>query len=245
LGRTTWVVDVNDPANDDYGPGTYEYPTDGVFVPGVFDLLNFKVGYDENNLVFRAVMRGPVDNPWGAMNGLSIQAVDVYIDTDGLANGTRFLRSARNAAIASDHAWDYALTIAGWNYGFFTADAPDKASIDVSLTIFTDPGKNVMVGKIPLSAIPGDPATWAYAVAVLSNDGYGPNSVRDVLPVREQWRVGGGPDDSNHTRIIDFLWPEGGTPTQEEMLSIYPSSTADPAGLGADEFAQLKMYMLP
>ncbi len=245
LGRTTWVIDVNDPANDDHGPGTYEYPTDGVFVPGVFDLLNFKVGYDENNLVFRAEMRGPVDNPWGAPNSLSIQTIDVYIETDGASNGTRLLRNARNAALASEYAWDYALTIAGWNYGLFTSSSPEKASADFPLTIFTDPGKNVIVAKVPLSAIPGDPATWAYAVTVMSNDGYGVNGLRDVLPEKEQWRVGGGADDSNHTRIIDLLWPEGSTPTQEEMLSNYPPSTSDLASLSPDDFAQLQMYMLP
>ncbi|MCX6035306.1 MAG: hypothetical protein NTV38_10080, partial [Chloroflexi bacterium] len=30
LGRTTWVVTISDPANDDHGPGSYTYPTDTV-----------------------------------------------------------------------------------------------------------------------------------------------------------------------------------------------------------------------
>ncbi|MBM3152689.1 MAG: glycoside hydrolase [Chloroflexi bacterium] len=140
LGRTTYVIDVSDPADDDHGPGPYVYPTDGVFVPGVFDLLNFKVGYDENNLVFRMEMRGPVDNPWNAPNSLSIQAVDIYIDVDGPAAGNRLLRSARNASLTAESGWDFAMTVAGWNYGFFTAASPDKAASDVPLTIFTDPG---------------------------------------------------------------------------------------------------------
>ena len=83
-----------DPTGDDDGPGTYTYPTDGVFKPGVFDLLGFKVGQDENNLVFSLQMRGAVENPWGAPNGLSLQLVDIYIDTDGPATGNRMLRDA-------------------------------------------------------------------------------------------------------------------------------------------------------
>lgn len=238
LGRTTWVVTVRDPANDDHGPGSYRYPTDGVFKPGVFDLLAFQVGYDENNLVFRFEMRGPVENPWGSPNGLAIQLFDVYINTGTGANP--LMRGARNAAV--EGGWDYALTIAGWNYGFFTAASPEKASA-VPLTIITDPGKNMVVAKIPLSAIPGDPATWKYAVAVLSNDGYGPNGVRDVTPDGGQWAVGGAPNDKNHTRILDYLWPEGATPTQEEMLSTYTPSQSDPASLGPDGFAQVKLYV--
>jgi hypothetical protein len=239
LGRTTWVFTVSDPANDDYGPGTYTYPTDGVFKPGVFDLLNFQVGYDENNLVFRFEMRGPVENPWGSPNGLAIQLFDVYINTGAGANP--LMRYGRNTSLET--GWDYALTIAGWNYGFFVAADPEKSVSSVPLTIITDPGKNMVIAKVPLSAISGDPATWTYAVAVLSNDGYGINGVRDVSAEGGQWALGGAPSDKNHTRIVDYLWPEGSTPTQEEMLSTYTPSQSDPASLTAAEFPQAKMYL--
>ena len=245
LGRTTWVVTVDDPANDDHGPGTYTYPTDAVFKPGVFDLLNFQVGTDENNLVFSFKMRGPVENPWNAPSGLSLQTIDVYIDTDGAASGTRIFRNGRNAGLTSDHAWDYALTVAGWTNGLFAASAPDKAITSVPLTIITDPGKNLILAKIPLDAIPGDPTTWAFGVVVMSNDGYGINAVRDVKATGGQWTVGGAPADTNHSRILDFLWPAGQTPSQEEMLSSYPPSQADASGLSADELPQLQMYVLP
>lgn len=239
LGRTTWIVTVRDPANDDHGPGSYTYPGDAVFKPGVFDLLAFQVGYDENNLVFRFEMRGPVENPWGSPNGLAIQLFDVYINTGAGANP--LMRYGRNTAI--EGGWDYALSLAGWNFGFFTADAPDKAASSVPVTIITDPGKNMVIAKIPLSAIPGDPAAWKYAVAVLSNDGYGINGVRDVTAEGGQWALGGAPNDKNHTRIVDYLWPEGEMPTQEEMLSTYTASQSDPASLTAADFPQVRMYV--
>ncbi len=238
LGRTTWVVTASDPANDDHGPGTYTYPTDGVFKPGVFDLLSFQVGYDENNLVFRFEMRGPVENPWGSPNGLAIQLFDVYINTGTGANP--LMRNGRNTSLET--GWDYALTIAGWNYGFFTAAAPEKAASSVPVTIITDPGKNMVIAKVPLSSIPGDPTVWSYAVGVLSNDGYGINGVRDVTAEGGQWTLGGAPSDKNHTRIVDYLWPEGATPTQEDMLSTYTPSQSDPASLTAADFPQVKMY---
>jgi carbohydrate-binding DOMON domain-containing protein len=241
LGRTTWVVDINDPSGDDHGPGEYTYPTDAVFKPGVFDLLNFKVGYDENNLVFRVEMRGPVENPWGSPNGLAIQLIDIYLDTYGVPSGNRMLRNGRNAALTSAYGWDYVLTLAGWNYGVFTAAGPETVS-DIPLTIITDPVKNVILAKIPLTSIPGDPTSWYYTVAVLSNDGYGINWVRDVTPDGGQWIVGGSRMDTNHTRILDLLWPEGLTPSQETQLSIYTSSQADPASLSPDDFPQVLGY---
>lgn len=242
LGRINWVVQISDPANDDHGPGNYVYPTDGVFVAGVFDLLNFQVGSDENNLVFKAEMRGPVDNPWGSPNGLAIQTIDIYLDVDGAAYGARLLRSARNAALSENFAWDYALTIAGWQNGLFTAEDPENADINIPLTIVTDPGRRSILVKIPREAIPGEPSQWAYAVAVMSQDGYGPNGIRDVLPVAERWRIGGGPQGAtNMPRILDYLWPAGISPTQEEMLSAYTPLESLVSDLGADDFAQLEM----
>ncbi len=241
LGRTTWLVDLADPANDDHGPGSYTYPTDAVFKPGVFDLLEFKVGNDGNNLVFSVQMRGAVDNPWGAINGLSLQLIDIYIDTDGAANGARLLRNGRNAALSSGYAWDYAVSVAGWNAGVFTAASPESADKNIPLTIITDPGKNLIIAKIPLSAIPGNPAAWKFAVVVLSNDGYGINGVRDVTANGGQWSVGGAPADKNHTRILDLLRPAGLTPTQEELLLAYTPSQSDPASLGPDDFPQIQM----
>ena len=243
LGRTAWLVDLTDPADDDHGPGSYTVPTDAVFKPGVFDLLEFKVGNDGNNLVFSIQMGGPVENPWGAPNGLAIQLVDIYIDTDGAAGGTRLLRNGRNAALASGSAWDVALSLAGWNYGFFKSAAPETADKSVPVNIITDPGRNLIIAKIPLSAIPGDPSQWKFAVAVMSNDGYGINGVRDVTAEGGQWALGGAPADKNHTRIIDILWPAGMTPTQEEMLSAYTPSQADPASLGPDDFPQVPMFL--
>ncbi|MFW2383144.1 MAG: glucodextranase DOMON-like domain-containing protein, partial [Acidimicrobiales bacterium] len=38
------IREISDPANDDYGPGTYTYPTDAVFSPGSYDLLEVLAG---------------------------------------------------------------------------------------------------------------------------------------------------------------------------------------------------------
>jgi alpha-amylase/alpha-mannosidase (GH57 family) len=45
LGTMTLVLDITDPENDDYGPGSYPYPTDAVFgSKGAYDILNFPGG---------------------------------------------------------------------------------------------------------------------------------------------------------------------------------------------------------
>jgi len=83
------------------------------------------------------------------------------------------------------------------------------------------------------------------AVVLLGQEGYpatGVWRVRDVEPTAKQWRFGGGPEDINHTRIMDVAWPKGETPTQEEMLSKYPSiGTGNVDDLSPDGLAQLQM----
>ncbi|MGC9025861.1 MAG: glucodextranase DOMON-like domain-containing protein, partial [Chloroflexia bacterium] len=86
---------------------------------------------------------------------------------------------------------------------------------------------------------------WRYLAVVLGQEGY-PSSgvwrVRDVEPQAAQWRFGGGPADTNHTRIIDVAWPAGRSPSQEEMLARYtPSQETNLDLLGPDDFALLPM----
>ena len=76
LGTSTVVLSVDDPQGDDHGPGSYTYPTDGVFQPGVFDIKHFEVSHDAKNLIFKLSFNGPIPNPWGSPNNLAVQTLD-------------------------------------------------------------------------------------------------------------------------------------------------------------------------
>jgi hypothetical protein len=90
-----------------------------------------------------------------------------------------------------------------------------------------------------------DPATWGYLGVVMGQEGYPASGVwriRDVEASPQQWRFGGAPAGTNHTRIIDVAYPSGFGPTQEEALSSYPASQeANMDALGPDDLAQLPM----
>jgi carbohydrate-binding DOMON domain-containing protein len=108
-----------------------------------------------------------------------------------------------------------------------------------------DPAARTVTLRVPRSAFgEGDPTQWAYAAVVLSQDGFpsaGVWRVRDVQPQAAQWKLGGGPEDTNHTRIVDVAWPAEATPTQEEMLGTYPASTEPLDALTPEEFGQVLM----
>ncbi|MGD8793319.1 MAG: glucodextranase DOMON-like domain-containing protein [Anaerolineae bacterium] len=247
LGTTILVLEVDDPQGDDDGPGTYLYPTDGVFGAGAYDLTSFSVGYDEENIVFKFVVAGPVDNAWNSPNGLSIQTFDVYIDQDGPSSGARRLLPGRNAALGADYAWDYALWIEGWYPGIYVPGDKGPEQLDAQWSILVDPGQRKVTVRVPKEVLGDDPQNWSYTAVLLSQEGYpatGVWRVRDVQASAAQWRLGGAPADTNHTRIIDLAWPAGVEPDQATILGSYPpSQETNMDNLGADDFAQLPMIV--
>jgi alpha-amylase/alpha-mannosidase (GH57 family) len=250
LSQIAWFLVVDDPIGDDIGPGTYTYPADPVFEPGVFDLKRFSAGVDGSDLVFRFQVEGPINNVWGSGIGLSVQTFDVYLDTDpGAGTGARLMLEGRNAALEEGNGWDHAIWVEGWAQKVLQpgeSGAPMEMSGE-NVKVIVDPAQRTVTLRVPLALFGegGDPTTWGYAAALLSQEGFpspGVRRVRDVLPQAEQWRIGGGPNDTNHTRILDLAWPADATPTQAQILSTYPSSQETNTGaLSPDDFARLPM----
>ncbi|HIC89340.1 MAG TPA: glycoside hydrolase [Anaerolineae bacterium] len=247
LALSTTVLRVEDPAGDDNGPGSYTYPTDPVFPAKAYDLKTFEVAYDDENIIFKFTFYGPLNNDWGAPNGMGIHTLDVYIDQDSVeGSGARLLLPGRNASVSPADAWDVAIWAEGWTPGVYAAGPDGKPQkMDVPLNIVSDPGQHRITIRVPKQVLGDTPEQWKYLAAVLSQEGY-PSSgvwrVRDVLPKARQWRIGGAPPDTNHTRILDVALPADYTPTQAELLSDYPpSSETNMDALGADDFARLPM----
>jgi hypothetical protein len=62
--------------------------------------------------------------------------------------------------------------------------------------------------------------------------------VRDVEQSAQQFRLGGAPDDANHTRIIDVATATEGE--QEQLLSEYPAAPSVD-GLSANDFGLIPL----
>lgn len=245
LGLSTVIMEVNDPEGDDFGPGSYTYPTDSVFPAKAFDLKTFRVSYDEKSIIFKIELFGPIPNPWGSPNNLAIQTLDIYIDTDpGKATGARKLLPGRNVSLSAENGWDYAIWAEGWTPQILSPDPVTLEPKEISTAdykIIVDPaGRSVTIRVAKELFGDSDPEKWGYAVVVLGQEGY-PSSgvwrVRDVDEKPAQWRFGGGGNSTNHTRVIDLIWPDGKTPTQSEMLSAFTLSSLSTDQLTADDYA--------
>ncbi len=257
LGLTTPVLTIDDPEGDDHGPGAYAYPRDSVFQAKTYDLKQFAVSEDEANLIFRFSFYGPLNNNWGAPNGMGIHTLDVYIDA--AEGGARKLLPGRNASLPAGEGWDFALWAEGWTPGLYGPPAegsstPQQIGDAGTLSILSDPGQRQITIRVPKKTLADqlgvavdelDPAAWRYLGVVLGQEGFpasGVWRVRDVNVAAEQWRFGGAPANSTtHTRIIDVAYPAGFTVSQEDALSGFtpqnvPASAFD--ALSPDDFAQ-------
>jgi hypothetical protein len=244
ISNVAVFLDVTDPTGDDHGPGTYTYPSDAVFIVGSYDLETFSVGTEGEELVITYDMVAPVLNPWGSPRDLSIQTFDLYIDTDpGEGTGARELIDGRNASLASDSGWELGVTVEGWEPAIYVASADGAVEETLpSFEVVVFGGEGRVVVRIPLSLLGGgDPTTWGYAAVVMSQEGFpssGVRRIRDVEGAAQQFRLGGAPNDANHTRIIDVAWAVAGE--QESLLSDYPSATSL-EGLTADDFGTIPL----
>ena len=253
IGGIDVILEIQDPQGDDYGPGTYTYPTNEVFDASVFDVNTFTVGTDSENLVLQFSFFGPVENPWGSPIGISLQTMDVYIDTDpGAGTGARILLPGRNAALQEGYGWEYAIWGEGWNSRVIQSDPEtlepkNYSEASSAMKLVADSNQKTITIRVPLSFLPeGDPTAWAYTAAVLSQEGYpseGVWRVRDINSSPESYRFGGAPDDDNHTRIIDLVLPVDGEFDQAEILSGYTPVQGSLDGLSPDDFAQVPMLI--
>jgi alpha-amylase/alpha-mannosidase (GH57 family) len=246
MGNSVKILEIFDPEGDDFGPGNYTYPNDGVFSKQVFDIQSFSAAFDERNLIFTFQFYGAVPNPWGSTIGLSLQTLDIYVDQDpGSGSGARLLLPGRNAALGTENGWEIAILAEGWYPDIFEPDPASGAPKSVGITpkISVDAGKQSVTIRVPREAFgEGDPRDWGYAAMVMSQDGFpskGVWRIRDVEPVSSQWRLGGASGHTNQTRIIDMVWPSEEGLSQEDILSSYASSSLPLDQLGADDFAQL------
>jgi hypothetical protein len=174
--------------------------------------------------------------------------LDVYVDTDpGNGTGARLLLPGRNAALQEGSGWDAAVWAEGWYPQLLKQNAQSgmPETVNMEYKIIVDAANQKVTLRVPRELFgQGDPAGWGYAAVLLSQEGYpstGVWRVRDVQKNAAQWRLGGAPDDSSHTRIIDLVWPAEASHSQADMLSNYTPSNKTPDELGADDFAQIEL----
>ena len=93
-----------------------------MFKPGSFDIREFSVSEGLDYVIFK-VKLGIIENPWNSPSGISLQIIDVYIDLNNrIGAGSMQLLPGRNAYTGAEDAWEYAITVDGWQQTLYKID---------------------------------------------------------------------------------------------------------------------------
>ncbi len=210
------IYQINDPVGDDYGPGYYVYPANGVFKKGTFDMHSIKIYETETQYIF-SINVGNVDNPWNAPYGFSQQIIFAYIDNK-TGGSTSPLKS--NLNYQTQNQWDVAIMVSGWN------DALGVYSSTMELLEVPDVYVDYQNKEIVFAASKkyvGDLKKANLTLTLYSYDGYGEQSLRALQSIRGEWEFGGA-KSPKALKVIDLIHPEKGF--QERVLSTYEKGEA-------------------
>ena len=210
------MLSVEDPAGDDHGPGSYTYPTDPVFVPGSYDLTNFEIGIEGTMSWSHSMWPHPSRTHGGRRGGCRYRhsiSTSTPIPARGPGAGHSF-RSQRSSPRGGTVGSKPSPSKDG-NRRCTSAQSDgssEETRPSFEVTVFSEEGR--VVARLPRQLLPdGDPASWGYTVALLSQRGSlhsGVRQVRDVSVEPSQYRIGGGAGGVNDTRILDLVVSQQG-----------------------------------
>lgn len=244
-GTPTNLVSLTDPAGDDNGPGHYVAPSGADYRSGDFDLRQFRVRLDGDQVVFlvtvgtavrepdttRRTNRSPLD----LSAGIFVQNVDIYIDSDPQAGFVEAL-PGRRIRFAPEAAWDVAVVLTPQPYRTraLVSEAMGAAAGKVHFVPSVRAQGRTIIARVPLAVLGDVPRpSWGYAV-LLTGAVWDPSfDVADrltgtreidgftmpVLGVAERRAFGGAGLDRFHAQVIDLFAPRG--TTQQQILGGY------------------------
>jgi carbohydrate-binding DOMON domain-containing protein len=217
------AVTFEDPKGDDKGPGTYTYPTDGVYKAGSFDLTKLSVKKNGDQVEFAADVNSSLEDPWGMGNGFSVQMIFIFVKT-GAGGHTEGL-SGLNVQFAPGNEWNKVVILSPQKKARVMGEAQTKAPkllADIVVPNTTRGSNRTIKGSVPLSELGGDGNVdaWAYQVVMQSNEGFPAATdllTRKVNEYEGQHRFGGGNDGDCDPHVMDVL--DGPDAKQADMLA--------------------------
>ena len=232
----TTVLDVDDPTGDDYGPGTYAYPTDGQFNDGAFDIERFQV-IDSGERVFLRTTLRDLTPTFGSP--LGAQLLDIFIrDPGSSAFSTEAPFASRNYLIAEDSAWSQRIEVEGFA-------APQHVRADGSglgpVTVTASDVSRAITIIVPKETL-GQPGTgWIFSVVLHGQDGFQPDRARPFASTPQAFLFGvcaaGGTspicaaNPATVPKAVDVITPVGRRP--DRRAGPDAATGADPGRAGA------------
>ncbi len=233
------ILEIDDPLNDDYGPGTYKYPTDKAFQgEGLFDITSFSITRVSEKYRFDLSFANLID-PWGSIHGFSLPLIEIYIGKKGTGI-LELYKEGANIKLHPDYPWSRLLKISGWWVRAYTPEDMNKEEdvwgAENNPADLDDIELNVKNNTITLyinEEIIGDLEGAHLYVLIGSFDPFGPDNFRNINSGINSWNfINTNNDNLKYApRVIDLVLAEGIDQTKilgdysEDYPTIVPIKT--------------------
>jgi glucoamylase len=170
----TQVFTTSDDPNDDNGPGTFQYPTDGNFTLRSFDLLGLTVNQTTTDTYVQVKIRDLAPT-FG--NSFGAQLLDLYVrNPSATTTSSAAAFPSRNYTIAPPDAWSERLEVQGFA-PLVWLDAGGNTLGSGQLVVQNGaPGYATLI--LPTSAFGTVTSGWTFTVALTGQDGFSSDQAR-------------------------------------------------------------------
>jgi hypothetical protein len=223
------IFHISDPAGDDKGDGNYTYPENEKIIPGMFDLIDFEMGKDDEfvyfQLEFSDLTPAQVDSDQGFAGTFAAIVIDV--DNTEKNGNTRLFFDNGNFLLSEKDSYEFVIEVS--NAGVLVYDQ-DWVWQLLFLKAFSGESHiqdNKFVFAIPQKIIGSPDSNWKIQVMTggqwggYKNTAYGVGKFMEVGE-RAKKDQGGGADTEFNPDVYDILTPEG--KNQVQILSDYDAA---------------------
>lgn len=230
--------EMKDPLGDDYGYGSYRYPSNIAFQPyqGLFDITEFKVWSEKPGTIYFDTSFAKITNPWMAPEGFIHQNLRILVDSIPGRGQTELPAKGAYVSFNPKYGWDFCLKVVGWGNSQIIVD--DNGSFKQQPLMVEKLADNRTIrASVPESLIGTPNRKWKYYVLVGSFDGFGEDFFRKVKKDHGEWVIGGGLDQNIEPQVLDILAYAGGGHNQAKQLKSFDIKTGklatlNPVGYG-------------
>jgi glucan 1,4-alpha-glucosidase len=226
-GGGSTVLDVSDPAGDDNGPGTYQYPTSGDFHPGAFDMTRFQVISDGTTVYLRATLAN-LDPTFGSP--LGAQLLDVYVRAPGASStSTQAAFPSRNYTIDPSGAWSERVEVQGFASPVWVDASGNPVG---TASVLAQQSDRTITIALPEAQFGTPGSGWGFTVVLTGQDGFSPDQARGFAATAQPFLFGvcapGGPqpictfDPGSVPKAVDVLTPDGVSQATELDPTVGP-----------------------
>lgn len=230
--------EMRDPLGDEYGYGSYRYPSNIAFQPyqGLFDITEFKVWSEKPGTIYFDTSFAKITNPWMAPEGFIHQNLRILVDSIPARGQTELPAKGAYVSFNPKYGWDFCLKVVGWGNSQIIVDDNGSFKQQPLKAEKLADNRTIRV-EVPESLIGTPNRKWKYYVLVGSFDGFGEDFFRKVKKDHGEWVIGGGLDQTIEPQVLDILAYAGGGHNQAKQLKSFDIksgklATLHPVGSG-------------